>query len=106
MRNLRAPDLEFMDRDDILCYFMRNKYADRTAIVITNGIEAFQQLPIFIVMKRDNYELWARAQEKNYIIRTFPSAKAARAWTYNFPPEKNILWELWEGGFLVERSAR
>ena len=106
MRSLTVPDMEFMDRDDLLANFMRNKYATRFAIVITNGIEAFQQLPMFIILKRDNYALWNRAQDKNYIIRTFPDLTAARTWTHNFPVEKNIMWELWALGIRLERSKR
>jgi hypothetical protein len=95
MRSPRAAHLEFLDQNDLLGNLMRNKYADKVAIVITNGIEALGLLPYFATMKRDNYGLWMRAQGKNLIIRIFPDIQTAREWTHNFPADKDIKWQLW-----------
>jgi hypothetical protein len=106
MRSIKYRKTQWLDESEILAIAMKHMYPDQSVVLVRNAPRALANIPELIMLKRDAFSVWERAHRKQYMIRQFNSLREAKDWAYSIPPDKGIIWEIWDQGELWKEEIK
>ena len=91
---------QFCSEEDLVALWCNYYYSKQTVLVLFNGKEAFDTLPILNILKRDNFKVYMLGIMSSFVFIEFESPEKAKDFTYSFEHKKEIKWAIYHQGNL------